>query len=193
MNRKLILWELGGFLFISIIGSALHFTYELSNFESPFVAYFSAVNESTWEHLKMAFWPGVVFMLLEYTYVKDIVNNYFAAKTVSLFLVPLVIALGWYAYTPYTGRSVFPLDLALFYTAVLAGQTASWLMLRARPLKPAFRYTAVGGFAALFLAFSLFTFFPPRIFLFEHFDLKDTEEYGILDDYEGLRYFTTAE
>jgi hypothetical protein len=40
------------------------------------------------------------------------------------------------------------------------------------------------------IAFSTFSFFPPHIFLFENFDLKDTGQYGILDDYTGMRYFT---
>jgi hypothetical protein len=35
----------------------------------------------------------------------------------------------------------------------------------------------------------LFTFFPPKIFLFEHIDLMNTGEYGILDNYEDLLIF----
>jgi hypothetical protein len=193
MDRKVIAWEIGGFFFISIVGSALHFTFELSNFTSIGVAFFSAVNESTWEHLKMVYWPGVIFMLLEYTYVKDKVSNFLVAKTVGLFLMPLVIAAGWYAYTPFTGTSVFPLDLALFYLATFAGQAAGFLLLRAKPLAKAYRSTAIGVFLVLLVTFSLFTFAPPRIFLFEHFDLQDTGEYGILDSYDGLRYFTLPE
>ena len=181
MNKKLVAWEIGGFFFIGIIGAALHFTFELSNFENMVVAFFSAVNESTWEHLKMVFWPGLIFMLIEYTYVKDFVNNYFVAKTAGLFLMPLVITLGWYLYTPFTGRSIFPLDLVLFYLAVALGQLVSYRLLTAAPLADRFRNLAIVVFSVLLVAFSLFTFLPPRIFLFEHFDLKDTQEYGILD------------
>ena len=193
MKRKLILWEIGGFLFIGIVGAALHFTFELSNFQNMVVAFFSAVNESTWEHLKMAFWPGFVFMLVEYTYVRDQVNNYFIAKTAALLVLPLVIVIGWYAYTPFTGRSIYPADLFLFYLATLIGQIVSYKLLTAEPLGRKYLNAAIGVFAVLLISFSTFTFFPPRIFLFEHFDLKDTEEYGILDDYEDLRYFTAPE
>jgi hypothetical protein len=192
MNKKVLGWEIGGFLFIGIVGALLHFTFELTNFENMVVAYFSAVNESTWEHLKMAYFPGLVFMLVEYTYIKDEgINNYFVAKTSTLFVMPLIIALGWYAYTPFTNRSIFPLDLALFYLAVLIGQVISYKLLTAPPLKDVYRKAAIGVFVVLLLSFSLFTFFPPEVFLFEHFDLKDTNEFGILDDYSDLRYFTT--
>jgi hypothetical protein len=193
MNRKLLAWEIGGFLFIGLVGAALHFTFELSNFQDMVVAFFSAVNESTWEHLKMVFWPGVVFMLIEYTYVRDVVRNYFIAKTIGLFLMPLVITVGWYAYTPFSGRSIFPLDLVLFYLAVLVGQIVSYKLLTAPPLSNRIRNIAVSAFIIMLIAFSTFTFFPPRIFLFEHFDLQDTQQYGILEDYEELRYFTTTE
>lgn len=44
------------FIFISILGVLLHFTYEWSG-DNPAVGLFSAVNESTWEHLKLIFFP----------------------------------------------------------------------------------------------------------------------------------------
>lgn len=190
MKHKLLYWEIGGFFFIGLLGAALHFTFELSDFSNMVVAYFSAVNESTWEHLKMVFFPGLVFTLIEYTYVRNVVRNYLIAKTASLFIMPLIITLGWYAYTPFTGRSIYPLDLLLFYLAVLVGQVVSYKILTARQMPERYNKAALGASFLLFIAFSAFTFFPPNIFLFEHFDLKDTGLYGILDSYEGLRYFT---
>ena len=133
MKNKVLLWEIGGFFFIGLIGASLHFTFELSNFSNMVVAFFSAVNESTWEHLKMVFWPGVVFALLEYTYVRDQVNNFLTAKTAGLLIMPLVITLGWYVYTPFTGRSIYKYDLMLFYLAVLIGQVISYTILTASP------------------------------------------------------------
>ena len=191
MKNNILLWEIGGFVFIGLVGASLHFTFELSNFSNMVVAFFSAVNESTWEHLKMVFWPGIIFALVEYTYVREHAKNYLVAKTTSLFLMPLVIVLGWYAYTPFTGRSIYRIDLILFYIAVLAGQIASYKLLTAPPVSKKIYNFAAGGLILMLFAFSTFTFFPPQIFLFEHFDLKDTGQFGILEDYTGLRYFTT--
>jgi len=191
MKNKVLAWEIGGFLFIGLIGAALHFTYELSNYSSNVVAYFSAVNESTWEHLKMVFFPGLVFALVQYTYVRDQVNNYLVAKVASLFIMPLVITVGWYIYAPIVGRSIYRIDLLLFYLAVFAGQYASYKLLRRSPLEKKYTQYAIGLFIVLFIAFSTFTFFPPRIFLFEHLDLKNTGLYGILPLNENIRYFTT--
>ena len=57
-NRKTLAYEIAGIAFIILLGSALHFTYELSG-ESPIVGVFSAVNESVWEHMKIAFSPQI--------------------------------------------------------------------------------------------------------------------------------------
>ena len=43
-------------IFVMILGTLLHFTYEWSG-GNLLVASFSAVNESTWEHLKLLFYP----------------------------------------------------------------------------------------------------------------------------------------
>ena len=190
MKNSVLLWEIGGFFFIGLIGAALHFTFELSNFSNMVVAFFSAVNESTWEHLKMVFWPGVFFSLIEYSYIRDRVNNFLVAKSVSLFVMPLIITLGWYAYTPFTQKSIFRLDLLLFYIAVFAGQIISYKLLMRESLSEKANVMSGVGLGVMLFAFSTFTFYPPEIFLFENFDLLDTGQYGILDNYDGLRYFT---
>ena len=190
MKNKLLAWEIGSFFFIGLVGAALHFTFEMSNFSSMEVAYFSAVNESTWEHLKMVFFPGLVFALIQYTYVRDVVNNYIVAKVAGLFLMPLVIAVGWYIYAPILGRSYFPADLFLFYLAVFIGQVVSYKLLSRPPLEKKFTQAAIALFLVMFVAFSTFTYYPPNIFLFEHLDLKDTGLYGILPMEENIRYLS---
>ena len=190
MNNIVLRWEIGSFIFIGLVGASLHFTFEMSDFSSMVVAYFSAVNESTWEHLKMVFFPGLLFALIQYTYVREHVNNYIVAKVASLLIMPLVITVGWYIYAPLVGRSVYPIDLTLFYVAVFIGQTVSYKLLTRPPLEKRFTQYAVGLFVVLFTAFSTFTYLPPRIFLFEHLDLRNTNQYGILPYEDNIRYFT---
>ncbi len=74
--RRLILnLELIGIIFIVFLGSMLHFTFELSG-RNPLVGIFPAVNESVWEHLKLAFWPAMLYAFIEYRYLKKIVSNF---------------------------------------------------------------------------------------------------------------------
>lgn len=55
-KRTILTYETIGMVFIILLGSLFHFTFELSDF-NPVVGAFSAVNESVWEHLKLGFWP----------------------------------------------------------------------------------------------------------------------------------------
>ena len=66
-----------------------------------------------------------------------------------------------------------------------------WNSQRAICLRQRLYWSAWAVSIALFIAFSAFTFYPPRVFLFEHFDLKDTDRYGILtvEEYEEIRVF----
>jgi hypothetical protein len=76
-------YELMGIIFIVILGSLLHFTFELSGHQ-PLVGMFSAVNESVWEHLKLGFWPALAYAIVEYRCLKKLTNNFLFAKTVGI-------------------------------------------------------------------------------------------------------------
>jgi len=189
MNKKLLWWELGSLLFLSTIGASLHYVFELSGFERS-IAWLGAVNESTWEHLKMAFWPVVVYALIEYSYVRKEANNFVVAKALSLIVMMSIIIAAWYIYTPIFGNINW-LNIALFYVAVIIGTIISYRLLRAEPWNTQLQPYAFASLVLLVSAFTVFTYYPPRFSLFEHFDLQDTGEYGILDDYSDILIFTS--
>jgi hypothetical protein len=84
-DRSVLVYEMVGTVFIIILGSILHFTFEWSG-GNPVAGAFSAVNESVWEHLKLVFWPALLFMLIDYRPSKKTANNLGLAKTVCVYL-----------------------------------------------------------------------------------------------------------
>ena len=56
MKRQAWIWQLMGFAITSLGGTLLHFLYDWLE-KSPWIAPFSGINESTWEHMKLLFWP----------------------------------------------------------------------------------------------------------------------------------------
>jgi hypothetical protein len=188
MKKRLLVWDTSGVLLIAVFGKSLRFAFELSNFWKP-VAVIAAVNESTWEHLKMVFWPGLVFSLLEYNFLKGWVSNFWIAKLSSLLIMPLVIAFGWYGIVAIAEENIFIINIVLFTAAIVLGQWASYQIMKTNSLTSIDQRVGIAGIMLLTLAFGLFTFFPPKIFLFEHIDLMNTGEYGILDNYEDLLIF----
>jgi len=177
-RRKSVLgYEIIGMFFIIILGSVLHFTFEWSG-SQPIVGVFSAVNESVWEHLKLAFWPSLLFMLIEYVSLKKMVNNFALAKTIGVYLMVFIIPIVFYSYTAFTGESVFVIDILTFIVAVIIGQLASYKLLTYKQLPSYLEKFSLVAIVILGLAFVLFTFYPPQLPIFQD---PISGQYGIVN------------
>ena len=196
-NTKLLLWELGCVFWVCFAGSTLHFAYELSDFWAP-MAVIAAVNESIWEHLKIYFWPGLLYALIQYTYTRHIANNYWLGKLVALAVTPVVIIFTFRAYMAWVigggHKTSVGIILLVMFIGVLIGQLCSYRILSSPPVTWGARRYIAGGYASLVFMFTAFTFFPPKLQLFENYLCYEyTGEYGILADYEPYRIFRKPE
>jgi hypothetical protein len=193
-KSKLLIWEIVCIFWVVTAGSLLHFAFELSDYWRP-MAFFAAVNESAWEHVKMYFWPGLFFALAQYTYTRHLANNYWFGKAMALLVTPLVIFVCYFGYMGWVQASgakvTLWIMLSIMTLGVSVGQLTSWYILTREPLGQWIRPAAATAYAVLVLAFSTFSFFPPKIFLFNNFFCYQyTNQYGILPDYEPYRVFT---
>jgi len=174
-NKKVLIYEIVGTVFIIFIGSAFHFTYELSG-KLAIVGAFSAVNESVWEHLKLAFWPSLIWLLIEYLPVKKLTNNFLFAKTLGTYLMVAIIPIIFYSYTSITVGSIFFIDITTFIIAVLVGQIVSYNLFKKNQLPRIAEKVALVMLAVLGIAFIVFTFYPPHLPIFQD---PISKEYGI--------------
>ena len=165
-RRGALRWEIAGFFFIIGLGAALHFVFDWSRGFLP-LAPFAAVNESVWEHLKLAFWPAVVWALCESGPLHGRISNFRLAKTTGITLMPLVIIALFYACSTVLGRNVFALAVATFIIAVAAGQYVSYRIMTADEMNPYLNRIAPGLIILLAVLFVVFTFLPPEIGLFK--------------------------
>lgn len=165
-DSKILRLEVVGFLFVVIFGSLLHFTFEFSHY-SKLVAYFSAVNESTWGHLKLVFFPSLIFGIFEYFFVKDEVRNYFLAEVVNLYIAPILIIVLFYGYLAIFKSHSLVWDIFTFVFALFVGRFVRYKILTAKKLPDFFDKLSLVLFVIIFLSFSLFTYLPPKFFLFE--------------------------
>ena len=163
-GRQTLLWEMAGAVFIILAGSALHFVYGWSGEWRP-VALIAAVNESIWEHLKLAFWPGLAWALVPVHGRAVALGQRLAAKGVSLLLTAILIVVIFLGYTQVLDHHLLVLDIGLFVLAVLAGQgVAAWLLSR-----HLLRGAIAVGLALLGLqvaAYALLTYQAPQTLLF---------------------------
>jgi hypothetical protein len=192
-KRRIAAWEFLGFLVIFFAGSFLHFIFELSGFNTVF-APFGSVNESTWEHLKLFYWPALVFAAVEHAFIRGEVNNFWAAKAHSVVLTPLVVALAFYAYVgvvvPIDGKGTLAGTLVTAAIGVGLGQWAGYRLLTGPQRSRRWHVAGVIAIVAMGAAFVVFTFLPPRIFLFENFfGYAYDGQFGILADYTPYLVF----
>lgn len=62
MDQTLFMWI--SIIVISVLGTLAHFLYEISH-HNKITGLFTAVNESAWEHIKIALTPTILWSLLD--------------------------------------------------------------------------------------------------------------------------------
>jgi hypothetical protein len=178
-EKRAIFWyELAGMILITIFGSMLHFTFEWSG-NQPIVGVFSAVNESVWEHLKIAFWPTLMYAIFEYRYLNKRTNNFFSAKAIGIYAIMLSIPIIFYSYTFFAEENLI-IDILSFIFAIIVGQLISYKLLTFKKLSKSLELVSLVALVILALAFVVFTFYPPQIQLFQD---PNTGEYGIFNHF----------
>ena len=164
MKQRSILWQAAGFAAATFGGTILHFLYDWTG-GSIFVSPFSGINESTWEHMKLLFWPLFLFALVQRLFLRD-QENYWCVKLAEILLGLTLIPVLFYTYNGALGKSPDWINIAIFYfTAVLVFLFEWWVFkndrLQCRHSRLAF--TAICLIGVLFVAF---TFAPPQLPLF---------------------------
>ena len=164
MKQRSVLWQAAGFALVTFGGTILHFLYNWTG-GSILVAPFSGVNESTWEHMKLLYWPLFLFALVQRFFFKD-QENYWCVKLAEILLGLLLIPVLFYTYNGVFGKSPDWINIAIFYiSAALVFLFEWWAFKRDQPQC---RYPRI-AFAAICLIgilFVVFTFAPPQIPLF---------------------------
>ncbi|MEM2613810.1 MAG: DUF6512 family protein [Nitrososphaerota archaeon] len=161
---NLLRYEIIGILFIAVFGSFLHFAYDLSG-SNILIAPIAAVNESVWEHLKLVFWPTTVYMVLQLVFMRNLPEKFIVAKTVGIFLMPMVIVVGYYLYTAFLEENLL-IDIGLFFISITTGQITSYKLMQGTLSNNRLNALAVLAIVALAIVFIVFTFYTPRMDIF---------------------------
>ena len=106
MNSRtnLIKFQIFSTIFEIILGTILHFTYTWSH-NNSLVGLFSAVNESTWEHLKLLFFPMLISTIVGYFTFQDTFPNFLCSKTIGIITAMLFTVIFFYTYTGIIGTN----------------------------------------------------------------------------------------
>lgn len=161
--RKIKYWQITAILFTLIMGTLLHFTYEWSG-NSKIVGVFSAINESTWEHLKLIFFPMLIFAIFEGINIYKETNNYIEAKTIGIIFGILFITVFFFTYTGIIGTNFAVLDIGGFVVGTILSEIIAYKIMQMKSFSTNKTKTiSIILISILVLCFIFFTFNPPNI------------------------------
>lgn len=168
-------------IFVCILGTLLHFTYEFLG-ENIFVASFSAINESVWEHLKLLFFPMLLTTIIGYFYIGKNAPNFLCSKTLGILTSMFFVIIFFYTYTGIIGKSITFIDIASFFVAVILGEYLAYKLMISN--FECNNIIAIISLIIILICFVVFTYFTPNIGLF-----KDpiTNQYGIIKNKEKAK------
>ncbi|MBE6627688.1 MAG: hypothetical protein E7629_02050 [Ruminococcaceae bacterium] len=134
--------------------------------EAVWIAPFSGVNESTWEHMKLLFFPMLLFAIVQSRFFRDR-KDFWCVKLRGILLGQILIPVIFYTYNGVIGRSPDWINIAIFFIAAAITylyETKHFQKEKTRCRNPKI---AIGILCAVALLFVIFTFLTPEIGIFE--------------------------
>lgn len=146
---------------LGVLGSLLHFLFDWTK-HNKVVAILAAVNESYWEHIKIAVWPVMLLQITLFIAGGNQFPSFVPAATIALYSIPISMVGLIFLYKSISKRNILWLDISLFFVVIAVAQSLFVLLLQ--QLNPT---TGTVVLAVLFLvgltaAFLRFTFRPPQ-------------------------------
>ncbi len=166
MKRSVSCWQMGGFVFTAVVGTLLHFLFDWTG-GNVAVALFSAVNESIWEHLKLLFYPIVAFAMIAYFCWGKKVPEFWCIKLTGILSGQVLIPVVYYTYTGILGMSADWVNIAIFFLVAGAVYYLEAKLLQRGVSCSVSPKTAVAMLCLLCVIFTVLTFVPPEIPLFQ--------------------------
>ena len=150
------------FIFVAVLGTLLHFTYDWSG-QNPIVGIFSAQNESTWEHLKLFFFP-MLFLTLIQVFFNNTQEDFIQRRTIGIVSGMLFIIVVFYTTWGIFGKLVDWWNITIYYLSLIF---AFWIesksQEKAKRMAP---YTALAILFVITFAFVMFSFNSPDVGIF---------------------------
>lgn len=164
-----------GIFFVLITGSLSHFLYDWSG-QNHIAGLFTPINESIWEHIKLLFFPMLLYSLILIFKFKPRYPCIASACCFGILTGALLIPLLYYTYTYILGKNFFVLDISTFiFSTIIAFWLAYKLTLSCK-LKP---YTSIlcTCVCLLFICFLAFTYHAPNTSIFQDHTVTKTVIY----------------
>lgn len=164
---------------IFLLGIPIHFLYNLTG-KLNAIALFAPINESIWEHTKLATIPVLLWWIISYFALKNKSEINFGkwifSASIAMLSIPIVITCFYYTYIGALGISSLIIDIFSLLFALIVGQSLALHLYNHIRIRNKWSYIGI-LIIAIIIAFTFtVTFYAPELPMF-----KDglTGTYGI--------------
>lgn len=164
MKHSINVWQLAGFAFTSLGGTLLHFLYDWLG-ENAWIAPFSGVNESTWEHMKLLFWPMFIYAIVQIFFFRER-EDFWCVKLKGILLGLVLIPILFYTYNGAIAKSPDWLNIAIFFISAAAAYIYETRQFKNETTVCKYKKLSIAVLSIIAVLFVLFTFKTPEIGIF---------------------------
>ena len=164
MKRSIGLWQWIGFGVAAAGGTLLHFLYDWLG-KAAWIAPFSGVNESTWEHMKLLFWPTFIFAIAQSFFFRDR-EDFWCVKLRGILFGLALIPIIFYTYNGVIGKSTGWLNIALFFISAAAAYIYETRLFNSEKVRCRSPKIALALLCIIGILFAVFTFRTPELGIF---------------------------
>lgn len=158
-----------GILFVLVTGTLAHFLYKWTGF-NHIIGLFTPINESVWEHMKLLFFPMLLYSLIMTLKFRRKYPGNTSALSFGILTGTFLIPLFYYAYTSVIGKNIFVLDIGTFILSIVIAFWLSYKLTLSCRLEPYTSLLCIMVFILLIL-FLVFTYHPMNLNIFSPFGL----------------------
>ena len=154
-----------GIIFVLITGTLAHFLYGWTG-NNHIAGLFTPINESIWEHMKLVFFPMLIYSLIMILKFHRKYSCITSALSFGILVGTFLIPLFYYTYTFFLGTNIFILDISTFILSIVIAFWLSYkltLSCRLEPYSPLLCILV----CIIFVCFLIFTCHPPNTTIFQ--------------------------
>ncbi|MBQ8907043.1 MAG: hypothetical protein IJY71_00455 [Clostridia bacterium] len=165
MKRSIGIWQFFGFAVASFAGTVLHFLYDWLG-KAAWIAPLAGVNESTWEHMKLLFWPTFIFAIVQSFFFRDR-EDFWCVKLRGIWLGLLLIPVLFYTYNGVIGSSPDWINIAIFFISAAAAYLYETRLFQGATIPCGSKRLSLVLLCVTAVLFIIFTFFTPTLSIFK--------------------------
>lgn len=156
------------FIIFSIIGTAMHFVYDIIG-SNIILNGIVPINESVWEHLKLIFYPSLIFFVCNYDYkAKNNKATYTASFVTASTISMLFCIMSYYSILYFFKFVPGVINIVIYYLSMFILFVLMYIMnYITEELHDNFNFFCEITILIYIFIFYIYTYFPPNLIIFK--------------------------